>query len=114
MRTLILLISLMTTNLFAGYFDCAEYLVETENSSHHFKLHEDKITKSEYREEDVIFKIFENTPCKNQIGIFYKHCSKVSPKKIFSHVCYFEIQFGYMFLTSDLLGTYNVIFNAWD
>jgi len=41
-------------------------------------------------------------------------CNEIVPGNFYSNVCYVENEYGYFFVSKDMLDSVNIIFNRWD
>ncbi len=94
--------------------------------SRSFSLHEDDFRsdfeskESEFAKEAVLALLNEVKSCKESLQkksddlIGDVGCAQMIPGKAYSKNCMVESKLGYFFISMDMLGNVNIIFNRWD
>lgn len=115
---LVLFLSLLTSPAKA---DCRLLLSQGQDSkAYQLYLDHDLRDQTEELEMSVaiIKMVMKNVGCSEQeiseLNFKSKQCSYINPAVRYSYSCFLEATEGYYFISQDLLGHINVIFNRWD
>lgn len=120
MKTLAILISLsMTFTLFAS--ECyREALKDFESDSVTHQFYSEEIFEKfdqnpEVGARDAIIFLEKKLNCsEDAFRISKVRCQELDPGNIFSRSCYAEGADGYFFISTDMVGRVNLIFNRFD
>lgn len=101
--------------------DCyGKLLNDFSVESNTFQIYDEEGTEAFYQNPEfvsvvTIKKLESKLTCEEgAIKIKSVSCRQLAPKIALSLSCYVEAQSGYFFVSTDLLGNFNVIFNRFD
>ncbi len=129
MKNALLLIFIMMIGLQGQAYSSCQHDFMSQNDildSKSFSLHEDNLSSDfesegkKFAKEAVLNLFGEVKSCRESLAQKSKDligdigCVQVLPGKSYSKNCMVESSVGYFFLSVDMLGNVNVIFNRWD